>query len=105
MSTRYMASWLLTLDHIWSGVSALTLRLVPVTAKGARTGMVTQRRSLGQRLLADIAAQVGVSRAQLNRIRNGRAVPRLDTAIALAQCLGCRVSELFYLRSRRSRRG
>jgi transcriptional regulator with XRE-family HTH domain len=51
----------------------------------------------------DLATRVGISRAQLNRIRNGRAVPRVATAIALAAALGCRVKDLFVLRSTRTR--
>jgi DNA-binding XRE family transcriptional regulator len=46
---------------------------------------------------AELAARAGVSRAHINRIRNGRATPRLDTAVALAHGLGCRVRDLFYL--------
>jgi transcriptional regulator with XRE-family HTH domain len=46
---------------------------------------------------AEIAARAGVSRAQLNRIRNRRAVPRVRTALALASALSCRVGDLFFL--------
>lgn len=51
----------------------------------------------------EIAARAGISRAQLNRIRNGRAVPRVATALALASVLRCRVKDLFYLKPARSR--
>ena len=56
-------------------------------------------RALYQRGLTDdeLAVRVGLSRAQLNRIRNGRAVPRARTAVALAVALQCRVSDLFHL--------
>lgn len=53
---------------------------------------------------AEIAARAGMTRSHLNRIRNGRAVPRLDSALALARILGCRARELFYLRKPESRR-
>lgn len=45
----------------------------------------------------ELAARAKVSRAQLNRIRNGRVVPRVDTAVAIARALGCRVRDVFYL--------
>lgn len=44
---------------------------------------------------SQVAERAGISRAQLNRIRNGRTIPRLDTALALACAFGCRVSDLF----------
>jgi DNA-binding XRE family transcriptional regulator len=55
---------------------------------------------LYQRRMTDemLAVRAGVSRAQVNRIRNGRAIPRVKTAIALAAALGCRVREVFYLK-------
>ena len=55
---------------------------------------------LYQRRMTDgmLAVRAGVSRAQVNRIRNGRAIPRVATAIALASALGCRVREVFYLK-------
>jgi transcriptional regulator with XRE-family HTH domain len=46
---------------------------------------------------AEIAGRAGISRAQLNRIRNRRAVPRVRTALALASALSCRVGDLFFL--------
>jgi transcriptional regulator with XRE-family HTH domain len=52
----------------------------------------------------ELADRVGLSRAQLNRIRNGRAVPRVRTAIALAEALQCRVRDLFHLVKPRARR-
>jgi transcriptional regulator with XRE-family HTH domain len=45
----------------------------------------------------ELARRAGVSRAQLNRIRNGRAVPRVTSALALAAVLGRRVCEVFQL--------
>jgi DNA-binding XRE family transcriptional regulator len=52
--------------------------------------------------LADgvLAARTGLTRAHLNRIKNGRVVPRVDTAIAVAQALCVRVDELYRLRRR-----
>lgn len=46
-----------------------------------------------------LARRAGVSRAHLNRIRNGHAIPRVGTAIAIAQALGCRVREAFFMMS------
>lgn len=45
----------------------------------------------------ELATGSGVSRAHLNRIRNGHAIPRVDTAIAVARALGCSVADLFVL--------
>lgn len=45
----------------------------------------------------EIARRAGMSRAQLNRLRNGRATPRVRTALQLAHVLGCRVNDLFFL--------
>jgi DNA-binding XRE family transcriptional regulator len=47
---------------------------------------------------AAVAARAGVSRAHLNRIKNGRAVPRVGTAIALARALHVKVAQLYQLR-------
>ncbi len=49
----------------------------------------------------EVARRVGVTRAQLNRIRNGRVVPRVRTALALAAALRCRVADLFFLKAPR----
>jgi len=49
----------------------------------------------------DIARRAGLTRAQLNRIRNGHVVPMVRTALALAAALGCRVADLFFLRTPR----
>ena len=68
----------------------------PSEQLGNRLGRRIYQQALSDRQLA---AQVGLSRAQLNRIRNGRAIPRLRTAVALASALGCRVKDLFYLKS------
>lgn len=43
----------------------------------------------------ELALRVGVSRSQLNRIRNGRVIPRVTTALAIAEACGRRVRELF----------
>ena len=69
--------------------------------------MPPRRRRLGNRLTqlayrerltdAEVAARAGISRAQLNRIRNGRVLPRVRTALALASALACRVGDLFFL--------
>ena len=47
---------------------------------------------------AAVAARAGMSRAHLNRIKNGRAMPRVGTAIALARALHVRVAQLYQLR-------
>ena len=46
----------------------------------------------------ELARRAGISRAQLNKIRNGHAIPRVRTAMALAAALRRRVAEVFYLR-------
>lgn len=71
--------------------------------------MAIRRSSLGNELTrvsyrlklsdGEVAARAGISRAQLNRIRNGHSIPRLGTAILLSRALACRVAELFYLPS------
>lgn len=43
----------------------------------------------------DLASRVGMSRAQVNRIRNGRVVPRITTALAIAEACNRRVRDLF----------
>jgi DNA-binding XRE family transcriptional regulator len=53
---------------------------------------------------AHLAARAGISRAELNRIKNSRVVPRVDTAIAIAAALGCRVRDVFALRPEHRRR-
>lgn len=56
---------------------------------------------LGYRLgLSDgaIARAAGLSRAHLNRIKNGAVVPRVDTAVAIARALGVPVRSVFRLR-------
>jgi DNA-binding XRE family transcriptional regulator len=42
-----------------------------------------------------LAARARLSRAQVNRIKNRRAVPRIDTAIAIARALGVSVEQLY----------
>lgn len=44
-----------------------------------------------------LARAAGLSRAHLNRIKNGSAVPRVDTAIGIAQALGVPVRTVFRL--------
>lgn len=44
-----------------------------------------------------IARAAGVSRAHLNRIKNGGVVPRVDTAVAIARVLGVPVRAVFSL--------
>jgi transcriptional regulator with XRE-family HTH domain len=48
--------------------------------------------------LADgaLAVRARLSRAQLNRIKNRRAIPRIDTAIAIARALGVSVEQLYH---------
>ena len=63
-----------------------------------RLGNRLTRLAYRQRLTdAEVAARAGISRAQLNRIRNRRALPRVRTALALASALACRVADLFFL--------
>ena len=69
----------------------MTARLQAI---GNRLGPLSYSQKLSD---AEVAERAGISRAQLNRIRNGRTIPRIDTAIALARVFGCRVGELFYL--------
>lgn len=51
---------------------------------------------------ATLAERVGITRVQMNRIRNARAIPGVATALAVADALGCRVSDLFTVRRDRS---
>lgn len=46
---------------------------------------------------AELAVQAGVSRKTVNTIENGVFVPSTLIALTLAQCLGAKVEELFYL--------
>jgi transcriptional regulator with XRE-family HTH domain len=62
---------------------------------GNRLGRLAYRKALSD---AKVATRAGVSRAQVNRIRNARVIPRVGTAIALAAAIGCRVREAFYLK-------
>jgi transcriptional regulator with XRE-family HTH domain len=50
--------------------------------------------------LADeaLAVRAGISRSHLNRIKNGRAIPRVGTAIAIAAALGVPVAQLYLVR-------
>jgi len=49
--------------------------------------------------LADgaLAARAKISRSQLNRIKNRRVTPRVDTAIAIARALGVPVEDLYQI--------
>lgn len=57
-----------------------------------RIGPLAYRLGLDDGALARTA---GLSRAHLNRIKNGHVTPRVDTAIALARALGTTVRRLF----------
>ena len=46
---------------------------------------------------AQLAARARLSRSQLNRIRNGHAIPRVSTALALGSALEKPVSDIFCL--------
>jgi DNA-binding XRE family transcriptional regulator len=61
---------------------------------------ITRLASVSALTDAELAVRAGISPAQLNRIRNGRVIPRLPTAIAIARALGRRVREVFYLSGR-----
>jgi len=43
----------------------------------------------------ELAARAGVDRAHLNQLKNGRALPTVATALALARALGVSVATLF----------
>jgi DNA-binding XRE family transcriptional regulator len=45
-----------------------------------------------------LAARAGITRAHLNRLKNGHVVPRVRTAIAVARALHVSIAELFHLR-------
>lgn len=60
-----------------------------------RIGWYASRASLPD---AALARRAGLSRAHLNRLKNGRAVPRVGTAIALARALHLAVSQLYQIR-------
>lgn len=47
---------------------------------------------------AQLATRAGVSRSHLNRIKNGRATPNVDTAVAIAHVLGKPTRVVFALR-------
>jgi DNA-binding XRE family transcriptional regulator len=49
---------------------------------------------------ATLAAHAGMTRAHLNRIKNGRVIPRVDTAMAVARALRVRINQLYRLRQR-----
>ena len=44
-----------------------------------------------------LAVRSGLSRRQIQRIRNRKAIPRVGAALAIANALGCHVSDVFHL--------
>lgn len=46
---------------------------------------------------AALAARAGMTRTHLNRVKNGRAIPRVDTALAIARALRVTVAQLYRL--------
>ena len=44
---------------------------------------------------AELAARAGLDRAHVNQIKNGRALPSVATAMALARALGTPVATVF----------
>ena len=66
-----------------------------------RIGPLEHRLGLSDDALARAA---GLSRAHLNRIKNGTIVPRIDTALAIARALGVSVAAVFQLTSRSNAR-
>lgn len=44
---------------------------------------------------AQVAARAGITRSHFNRIKNGRAIPRIDTALAIARALDVKVVDLY----------
>jgi len=44
---------------------------------------------------AQLAARAGVDRAHLNQVKNGRALPTVATALAIADALGVAVDAVF----------
>jgi putative transcriptional regulator len=61
---------------------------------GNRLKDIRAARNLTQ---ADLAELVGVSRKTINTVENGVFVPSTTLALSLAQVLGTRVEELFFL--------
>ena len=43
----------------------------------------------------ELAARAGIDRAHLNQLKNGRALPTVATALAIARALGVRVADAF----------
>jgi len=43
----------------------------------------------------ELAARAGLDRAHVNQVKNGRAMPTVATALALARALGVDVSTIF----------
>ena len=62
---------------------------------GSRLRTYRQEAGLTQ---AELAEKVRVSRKTINTIENGVFVPTTVLALRLAQALGCRVEEIFFLR-------
>ena len=50
----------------------------------------------------DLAARVGISRQSLSTLEAGRSVPSAALALRLAQALGCRVEDLFWVEGARA---
>lgn len=45
----------------------------------------------------DLAEEAGVSLTTIRRIASAQTQPRLETALRMARCLECAVSELFFV--------
>jgi transcriptional regulator with XRE-family HTH domain len=43
----------------------------------------------------ELAARAGLDRAHVNQVKNGRALPTVATALAIARALGVPVAEVF----------
>lgn len=53
---------------------------------------------------AELAARAGINRAHVNQLKNGRALPTVATAFALARALEAPLAEVFPAGSARRRR-
>jgi len=54
---------------------------------------------------AELAARAGLDRAHVNQVKNGRVLPRVATALAIARALGVPVADAFPPGAVRRRRG
>ena len=52
----------------------------------------------------DLARRAGLTQSHLNRIKNGRVDPSLDTALRICRALGLRVEDVFHGGGDRPRR-